>query len=97
MDCANDEDCEPEDAGVPVEMMDGEVEDDWVKWKLLTSTVTEEQVAELERLIEHKLPPLYRFAYLVSRFHHFSELGTEEYSVMDAYPSFGLWTRERQR
>jgi hypothetical protein len=77
-------------------MTDGEVQDDWVKWKILPSTVTEERVAELERLIEHKLPPLCRFAHVVSRFHLFSELGTEEYGAMDDYASFGLWARERQ-
>ncbi|GGH47702.1 hypothetical protein GCM10008014_11190 [Paenibacillus silvae] len=67
-----------DDAGVPVEMQDGEVDEEgWVHWRMLDSAVTEEQIDELaEALIRPRsdacgaafsVPPLYA-AYLSTRY-----------------------------
>jgi hypothetical protein len=58
----------PEDGGVPPDMVDGAVSaDGWVAWKMLPSTVSEEQVREAESGLPGPFPPLFR-AYLTARF-----------------------------
>ncbi|MGF9698470.1 SMI1/KNR4 family protein [Paenibacillus sp. MABNR03] len=61
---------EEEDYGVPVEMQDGAVDEEgWVRWRMLPSTVTEDQIRELEQSFELHvpIPPLYR-AFLSTRY-----------------------------
>lgn len=56
------------DGGVPPSMFDGEVDaEGWVKWKMLPSTLTEDDVAEIEKMLPGQFPPLYR-AFLTTRF-----------------------------
>ncbi|MDQ0171099.1 hypothetical protein [Paenibacillus tundrae] len=58
-----------EDYGVPHNMQVGEVDEEgWVRWEMIPSTVTEEQVRKLEQLhdIPNPVPPLY-LAYLTTR------------------------------
>jgi hypothetical protein len=58
---------DPADGGVPPDMVDGEPNADaWVAWKMLPSTVTEADVAEVERPLPGPFPPLFR-AYLTAR------------------------------
>ncbi|MEN1987771.1 hypothetical protein [Paenibacillus hubeiensis] len=59
-----------EDYGVPQAMQDGKVDEEgWVRWKMVASTVTAEQVREMERTcrLAAPVPPLY-LAYLTTRF-----------------------------
>jgi hypothetical protein len=64
----------PEKCGVPPAMWDEPVRPDgWVLWRMLPSTVTEQQVRELEQLVNAEFPPLFR-AFLTARF--IMELGT---------------------
>nr|WP_154887616.1 hypothetical protein [Paenibacillus xylanexedens] len=69
---------EEEDYGVPSDMQDGEVdEEEWVRWKMLDSKVTVDQINELvasyvksgsdTHSSSFSLPPLY-MAYLSSRY-----------------------------
>lgn len=59
---------DPEDGGVPPEMMEGEIDSEgWVRWKMLPSRVSEEQIRNLEERLPGPLPPLFR-AYLTTRF-----------------------------
>jgi len=70
---------DPEDAGVPPEMRAGEVnEDGWVEWRLLPSTLSEADVAAVEREFAVEFPPLFR-AYLLARFHLFDQAKSERY------------------
>ena len=58
----------PENAGVPPEMFDGEPDaDGWVRWKMLASTVTEKDLAAIEQRLPGRFPPLFR-AFLTARF-----------------------------
>ena len=70
---------DPEDAGVPPEMQAGAVnEDGWVEWRLLPSTLSEADVAAVEREFGVEFPPLFR-AYLLARFHLFDQAKSERY------------------
>jgi hypothetical protein len=70
---------DPEDAGVPPSMQVGEVnEDGWVEWRLLPSTLTEVDVAEVEREFGIVFPPLFR-AYLLARFQLFDQAKSKRY------------------
>jgi hypothetical protein len=65
---------DPEDGGVPDAMRAGEVDiDGWVPWKLLTSTLTEADVAAVERRFGIDFPPVFR-GYLLARFHLFQQV-----------------------
>lgn len=51
---------------VPDEMRDGsETDDDWVRWKLIESRLSEADVLELEEELPFSMPPLFR-AFLVT-------------------------------
>ena len=59
-----------EDYGVPVDMQDGAVDEEgWVRWRMLASTVTEDEIRDLEKScgLPVPVPPLYR-AYLSTRY-----------------------------
>src|SRR5437868_10038401 len=57
-----------EDGGVPPAMFDGEIDaHGWVKWKMLPSNITEDQVVEIEKSLPGQFPPLFR-AFLTTRF-----------------------------
>ncbi|GED15297.1 SMI1/KNR4 family protein [Aneurinibacillus migulanus] len=59
---------DPEDGGVPLSMVNGEVDEEgYVEWKMLPSTVTGEEVTEIEKSLPAPFPPLFR-AYLTTRF-----------------------------
>ncbi|MGW9531114.1 SMI1/KNR4 family protein [Paenibacillus terrae] len=46
---------------VPFEMRDGNVDEEgWIKWKPLSSQITEQEVRELEETYHFELPPLLR-------------------------------------
>lgn len=54
--------------GVPPAMFDGAVDSEgWVQWKMLPSTMTEDDVIKIEALLPGQFPPLFR-AYLITRF-----------------------------
>lgn len=56
------------DGGVPPEMFDSDVDaEGWVKWKMLPSTLTENDVVEIEKMLPEQFPPLFR-AFLTTRF-----------------------------
>ncbi|PYY25533.1 hypothetical protein [Paenibacillus illinoisensis] len=60
---------EDEDYGVPVDMQDGLVDEEgWVRWRMLASMVTEDEIRDLEQScgLPVPVPPLYR-AYLSTR------------------------------
>jgi hypothetical protein len=70
---------DPDDAGVPPEMQVGAVNDDgWVEWRLLPSTLSEPDVAAIEREFGVEFPPLFR-AYLLARFHLFDQVMSGRY------------------
>lgn len=70
---------DPEDGGVPFAMQVGNVNDDgWVEWRVLPSTVSEEDVSTLETEFEVRFPPLFR-AYLLARFHLFDQVRSRRY------------------
>jgi hypothetical protein len=59
---------DPDDFGVPSVMRAGEIEaDGWVAWRMLPSTLTEEDVRAVEREAGAEFPPLFR-AFLTARF-----------------------------
>ncbi len=59
---------EREDGGVPFAMFDGEVDGEgWVQWKMIDSTVTENDIVEIEKMLPGQFPPLFR-AFLTTRF-----------------------------
>ncbi|MCI1695686.1 SMI1/KNR4 family protein [Aneurinibacillus aneurinilyticus] len=59
---------DPQDGGVPASMVNGEVDEEgYVAWKMLPSTVTEEEITEIEQGLPARLPPLFR-AYLTTQF-----------------------------
>ena len=67
------------DAGVPPEMQVGPVDDDgWVQWRVLPSTLSEEDVARVEEEFGARFPPLFR-AYLLARFHLFNQVHSARY------------------
>ncbi len=56
------------ESGVPPAMFDGEVDaEGWVQWKMLPSTLTEDDVIKIEAILPGQFPPLFR-AYLIVRF-----------------------------
>jgi hypothetical protein len=58
----------PLEGGAPPAMWDDDVgPDGWVSWRMLPSTVTEDEIRALERTAEAEFPPLYR-AFLTARF-----------------------------
>jgi len=72
---------EVEDGGVPLEMFDGEINNEgWVKWKILDSNLSESEIDRLENEYKIKFPTLFR-AYLTTKFHLFDEVGNDECSI----------------
>ena len=70
---------DPDDAGVPPSMQVGEVnEEGWVEWRVLPSTLTEADVATVERDFGVEFPPLFR-AYLLARFHLLDQAKSQRY------------------
>ena len=70
------------DSGVPPEMQAGQIDaDGWVEWRVLPSTLKEEDVIELENRFGVQLPPLFR-AYLLARFHLFDQVTSRRYDQL---------------
>lgn len=64
----------PQDSGVPAAMQVGQIDTwGWVEWRVLPSTLSEDEVTELENKFGIHLPPLFR-AYLLARFHLFDQV-----------------------
>ena len=59
-----------EDGGVPELMQMGPIKDGWVRWKLVPSTVSQEEIAQLEQEWGLCFPPLFR-AFLTTYYHFF--------------------------
>ncbi len=78
------DDYDVSDGGIPLEMVIGEIEDDYASWQMLPSTITAEQVAELEKQVGLDLPPLFK-AYLQAKFHLFDQIHNGKYLVL--FPS----------
>lgn len=69
-----------EDGGVPPEMQVGEVDaEGWVEWRVLPSTLTEADVAAVEKQFGVQFPPLFR-AYLLARFQLFDQVQSRRYN-----------------
>lgn len=66
---------EPLDGGVPANMQVGPEQDGWVRWRLLPSEVTEEDLNQLERELGVPFPPL--FQVFLSTYYHFFGAITE--------------------
>jgi len=68
-----------EGAGVPREMQVGAVNaDGWVEWRVLPSTLNEDDVTAFEKEFGVQLPPVFR-AYLLARFQLFDQLRSRRY------------------
>jgi len=82
----------PEDAGVPAEMWGGPVDDDgWVRWRMLVSSLSEDDVSAVERDFGVAFPPLFK-AFLLARFQLFSQVGSRKHKQtiqMTTTPSDG--------
>lgn len=67
---------DPDSAGVPPEMFDGEVDEEgWVRWKIVPSTVTEADILSFYN--EHGIyPPQTLIEYMKSDFHLLDEVST---------------------
>jgi hypothetical protein len=50
----------------------------WVEWRMLPSTLTERDVAAVEREFGIEFPPLFR-AFLLARFHLFGQVASRKY------------------
>lgn len=73
---------DPEDGGVPPQMQVGGVDEHgWVEWRPLPSTLTEMDVAAVEREIGVELPPLFR-AYLLARLHLFEQVRSAQHDQL---------------
>ncbi|WCR26930.1 SMI1/KNR4 family protein [Paenibacillus thiaminolyticus] len=58
--------------GVPAEMRDGAIDEDgWVCWKCIPSTITEEEIKELENEFSISFPPMMRALF---RTYHYVDL-----------------------
>src|SRR5437868_5435848 len=69
----------PKDAGVPPEMQIGEVNaEGWVEWDIMPSTLTEAEVATVERAFGVQFPPIF-LAYLLARFQLFDQVKSRRY------------------
>ncbi len=72
----------PQDSGVPVAMQAGQIDaEGWVEWRVLPSTLSEVEVAELENRFGIHLPPLFR-AYLLARFHLFDQVSSRRHEQL---------------
>jgi hypothetical protein len=68
--------------GVPPEMFDGEVDDEgWVAWKMLPSTLSLDDVSELETEFTIEFPPLFR-AYLLAGFQLFDQIHSSKHDQL---------------
>ena len=78
---------DPEDEGVPPEMQDGPIDDEgWVAWKMLPSTITEDDLRCLEGEFGIRFPPLFR-AYLLARSHLFDQVRSRRYEQLILLPA----------
>lgn len=78
-DVAKDPPFAPEDGGVPREMWNGEVDPEgWVEWKMIESTITENDFSELEREFGHPIPAGVREYFLVPFFHVVDQVNNGE-------------------
>jgi len=76
----------PKDHAVPQDMWAGPVNSEgWVDWKLLPSTVTDDDIAELEVRFAVAYPPSFR-AYLRARFHCFDQVRSARYDQLISLP-----------
>lgn len=64
---------DPLDGGVPARMQAGPEQDGWVRWQLLPSEVTEEDLNQLERELGVSFPPLFR-GFLSTYYHFFGAI-----------------------
>ena len=68
--------------GVPPEMFDGEVDGEgWVEWKMLPSTLTTNDVSNLESEFDIQFPPLFQ-AYLLAGFQLFDQIHSSKYEQL---------------
>ena len=68
--------------GVPPEMFNGEINDEgWVEWKMIPSTLTLDDVHELESEFSIELPPLFQ-AYLLAWFHLFNQVHSAKFDQL---------------
>lgn len=68
--------------GVPPEMFDGDIDDDgWVAWKMLPSTLSPDDVAQLESEFDIAFPPLFR-AYLLAGCQLFDQIHSSKYGQL---------------
>ncbi|PHS08056.1 MAG: SMI1/KNR4 family protein [Blastopirellula sp.] len=69
-------------AGVPHEMFDGEVDDEgWVAWKMLPSTLSLDDVTEVEQKFSVQFPPLFR-TYLLAGFQLYDQIISSKYEQL---------------
>jgi hypothetical protein len=69
-------------SGVPAAMQVGQTDAyGWVEWRVLPSTLSEAEVAELENKFGIHFPPLFR-AYLLARFHLFDQLKSSRHDQL---------------
>jgi len=68
--------------GVPPDMFDSEVDEEgWVEWKMLPSTLTNDDIAKLEAEFCIQFPPLFR-AYLLAGFQLFDQIHSVKYEQL---------------
>jgi hypothetical protein len=73
---------------IPEPMRTGETQDDWSYWRALASTVSEDDITDMERVLRVRLSPQYKE---LLRHKHFMEVQIGEVSIF-AHP-IGTWKR----
>ncbi|WP_185964589.1 hypothetical protein [Aliikangiella marina] len=68
---------DPEDGGIPPDMVDSIVEDDWASWKTVPSKLSESEVLEFLKYYSKNIPEVL-VEYLLSDCHMLDELGLDE-------------------
>ncbi|MCA9584770.1 MAG: hypothetical protein KC657_05375 [Myxococcales bacterium] len=83
---------EPDDGGVPMDMVSGPIGPDGARWRAIPSTVTEARLAALESRLEGMLPPLFRL-YLTSWHHLVQEIPGDPNLLWPSLPSDAALSR----
>jgi len=72
----------PQDSGVPAAMQVGQIDaEGWVEWRVLPSTLSENELRQFEDKWGVQLPPLFR-AYLLARFHLFDQVTSRRHDQL---------------
>ena len=74
---------------VPSNMQTGQIEDDWVYWKPIESTVTDDELEDIQNTLGARFPGSYK---TLLRHKHFIELNIAQVSFI-AHPTFS-WRLE---